>query len=94
MNNTQRLVLTNTGNQHIDLTGLDFTGDFQQLTGDPGDCTDTTMLGAGFSCALQVSFNPASTGPLTGSATVTDNSLNVPGTTQTISLTGTGTAAQ
>jgi hypothetical protein len=87
---SQKVVVTNTGNQHIDLSGLNLSGDFGQLTGIASDCTDTTMLGAGHSCALRITFSPATAGALTGSATVTDNSLTVPGTTQTISLSGTG----
>jgi hypothetical protein len=83
-------VVTNTGNQHIEFTGLSLVGDFGQLTGTTRDCTDTTFLGAGFSCALRITFNPTAAGSLTGSATVTDNSLNLPGTTQAISLSGTG----
>jgi hypothetical protein len=44
-------------------------------------------------CSVEVTFSPkypTAAGTLTGSATVTDNSLNLPGTTQTISLSGTG----
>jgi sugar lactone lactonase YvrE len=87
---SQYVVITNTGNQHIELTGLSLTGDFGQLTGTDRDCTDTTFLGVGFSCALRITFNPTTAGALTGSAAVTDNSLSLPETTQTISLTGTG----
>jgi sugar lactone lactonase YvrE len=87
---SKEVKVTNIGNQHMELTGLSLTGDFGQLTGTARDCTDTTFLGAGFSCALRITFNPATPGALAGSATVTDNSLSLPGTTQTISLTGTG----
>jgi hypothetical protein len=87
---SKKVTVTNTGNQHIEFTGLSLTGDFGQQTGRLSDCTDTTFLGAGFSCALRITFAPTAAGALTGSATVTDNSLSLPGTTQTISLTGTG----
>jgi sugar lactone lactonase YvrE len=83
---SQKVVVSNTGNQHMDLSGIELTGDFQQLKGIVSDCTDTTMLGAGFSCALRITFNPTTASARTGTATVTDNSLTVPGTTQTISL--------
>jgi sugar lactone lactonase YvrE len=88
---SQEVFVTSTGNQHIEFTGLSLTGDFGQLTGTNRDCTDTTFLGAGFSCALRITFAPTAAGSLTGSATVTDNSLSLPGTKQTISLSGTGT---
>jgi hypothetical protein len=87
---SQEAVVTNIGNQHIEFTGLSLTGDFGQLPGTSRDCTDTTFLGAGFSCALRITFSPTTPGALTGSATVTDNSKSLPGTTQTISLSGTG----
>ena len=91
VSSSQEAFVTNTGNQHIEFTGLSLTGDFGQLTGTARDCTDTTFLGAGFSCALRITFSPTAAGSLTGSATVTDNSLSLPGTKQTISLSGTGT---
>jgi hypothetical protein len=85
-----QVTVTNTGNQHIEFTGLSLTGDFGRLTGSARNCSDTTFLGAGFSCAIWITFAPTSAGTFTGSATVTDNSLSLPGTTQTISLSGTG----
>jgi sugar lactone lactonase YvrE len=88
---SQQVTVTNTGNQHVELTDLTLTGDFGQLTGTARDCTDTTFLGAGFSCALRITFAPTAVGSLTGSATVTDNSLSLPETKQTITLSGTGT---
>jgi sugar lactone lactonase YvrE len=87
---SQEVLVTDTGNQHLQLTDLSLTGEFGQLTGTSRDCTNTTVLGTGFSCALRITLTPTTTGTLTGSATVTDNSLNVPGTTQAISLSGTG----
>jgi sugar lactone lactonase YvrE len=86
-----QVTVTNTGNQHIEFTGLSLTGgDFGRLTGSARNCSDTTFLGAGFSCAIWITFAPTSAGTLTGSATVTDNSLSMPGTVQTIKLSGTG----
>jgi sugar lactone lactonase YvrE len=86
-----QVTVTNTGNQHIEVTGLSLTGgDFGRLTGTARNCSDTTFLGAGFSCAIWITFAPTSAGTFTGSATVTDNSLSLPGTTQTIKLSGTG----
>jgi hypothetical protein len=90
VSSSQEVVVTNSGNQHIEFTGLSLLGDFGQVTGKARDCTDTTFLGAGFSCAIRITFAPTAAGTLTGSASVTDNSLSLPGTKQTISLTGTG----
>jgi sugar lactone lactonase YvrE len=88
----RRMVVTNTGNQHMNMGMLNVTGDFNPLTGDSSYCSSTPNIGTGFSCALEFTFAPTAAGALTGSATVTDNSLNVPGTTQLITLSGTGTA--
>jgi sugar lactone lactonase YvrE len=87
----RRVVLTNIGNQHLDLGTLNTTGAFDFLSSsDPSYCSSTPEIGLGFSCALPITFTPTDAGPFTGTATVTDNSLNQPGTTQSISLSGTG----
>ena len=49
-----------------------------------------TSLAAGASCSIYVAFKPASAAALTGTLTVTDNAAGSP---QTVTLTGTGTAA-
>jgi len=87
----RRVVLTNTGNQHLDLGVLDVPAPFGLLGGpDPSYCSSTPDMGPGFSCALPITFTPSVAGSFTGTATVTDNSLNQPGTTQSISLSGSG----
>ena len=47
-------------------------------------------LAEGESCTLAIDFKPETDGAITGSAVLTDNSLNVAGATQTIALEGTG----
>jgi hypothetical protein len=49
-------------------------------------------LAAGSDCAYAVDLDPAQTGALDGSVVLTDNSLAVTGSTQTISTSGTGIA--
>jgi len=49
-------------------------------------------LPAGANCNYAVNFVPTTLGAITGSAVLTDNSLNAIGSTQTISLSGTGIA--
>ena len=49
-------------------------------------------LAAGANCNYAVDFVPATAGTITGSAVLTDNSLNLIGSTQTIHLTATGVA--
>ncbi|HEY5330397.1 MAG TPA: MBG domain-containing protein [Acidobacteriaceae bacterium] len=48
-------------------------------------------LGMGTSCIYSVDFTPATTGTITGSLVVTDNSLNVANGTQSITLNNQGT---
>ena len=55
--------------------------------------TAASTLASGASCVYSAEFLPSASGPLTGSLTLTDNALNVNGTTQVIALSGTGTAA-
>ena len=47
-------------------------------------------LNSGQACTLPVDFTPTASGTNNGTLVLTDNSLNVPTSTQTISLTGTG----
>jgi sugar lactone lactonase YvrE len=56
----------------------------------PGSSRSLT-LAVGASCTLIVSFTPTVSGVVNGTLTVTDNTLNVPGSTQIIKLNGTGT---
>jgi len=53
------------------------------------DCTSTTVLQPGQTCAIGVAMVPTTGGTLTGTLTVTDNSLGSSTATQTVSLTGT-----
>src|SRR5581483_6737209 len=50
-------------------------------------------LASGADCKLSIDFVPLQAGTDTGTAVLTDNSLNVAGSTQTIALTATGVAA-
>jgi sugar lactone lactonase YvrE len=72
--------------------GLTAPADFTQVAGSgtPPDCTASFSLAAGASCNLSIEFAPTTTGTLTESFVLTDNSLNVASATQSISLSGTG----
>jgi hypothetical protein len=88
---TQTVSLQNYGSLPLTLTGLAVTpASFAQTTGAASDCTATTVLAAGASCQLRLTFTPAAGGAVTGTVTITDNALNKAGSTQVISLTGTG----
>jgi streptogramin lyase len=78
----QNVTLTNFGSAPLNLV-ITVSKDFQV----GGTCPNS--LPGGSNCTLYVSYAPTVTGPETGSVTLTDNAFTG---TQTISLSGTGTA--
>jgi hypothetical protein len=79
--------LRNTGNATMSITGITIagtnSGDFAQTT----TCGSTLSVNA--SCTISVTFRPTAIGTRTASVSIADNA---PGSPQTVSLTGTGTA--
>jgi sugar lactone lactonase YvrE len=90
----QAVTVANVGNATLTGSGLEFsdTTDFSQIEGPgkPEDCTASFSLAPSAQCDLSIVFSPQSVGPLSGTVTLTDNSGNVPGTTQSIALSGAG----
>jgi len=87
----QTVALNNTGKAslsiaHIVLGGAN-SGDFAQTN------TCGSSVAAGSSCTINVTFTPTAVGARTASLTITDNSDNLAGNTQTVSLSGTGAGA-
>jgi sugar lactone lactonase YvrE len=91
----QTVTFENIGNEPMNITAL-ATGTTGQtsssfnLNGSGTTCTSTTSLTSSESCVLGVEFSPLLFGPLTGTVSITDNSLNGTGTVQQIGLSGTG----
>ncbi len=91
----QTITLSNIGNAALSLASLSAAADFPlQTTGTT--CTVVSSppqsLAAGGSCNLAYAFQaPSANGAYSGSDTLTDNTLNVTGSTQLISFTGTTT---
>ncbi|MGA2610109.1 MAG: choice-of-anchor D domain-containing protein [Terriglobia bacterium] len=83
---SQPVTLSNTGNVALTVTSIAISPNFGQTN----NCASS--LAASGSCTISVTFSPTATGPLTGTLTITDNSNRVAGSTQTVSLSGTGTA--
>ncbi len=81
--------LTNSGTGPLTIASIVIGGT------NPGDYAQTNNCGstlvAGTSCTISVKFDPTANGTRTATITITDNANNVAGSTQTISLTGTGT---
>ncbi len=82
----QPLTLSNTGNAALTITSIIASSNFGQTN----NCGSS--IAASGSCTINVTFSPTTTGPLTGALYITDNSNEVVGTVQTVSLSGTGTA--
>jgi hypothetical protein len=85
---TQTVTLSNTGNAPLSITSLALAGtnasDFAQAN------TCGSSLAAGANCTISVRFTPSASGSRTASLSITDNASGSP---QTVSLSGTGTAA-
>ena len=86
----QNVTVSNTGTAPLSVSGITITGtnagDFAQTN------TCSAAVAAGANCSISVTFAPSAAGPRAGTLTVTDNNNGTAGSTQTVSLTGTGTA--
>ena len=84
---TQTVTLSNTGTGALSIASVTFTtgAGFSRAGGTCG-----TTLAAGASCTITVRFNPSTVGVRNATLTVTDNSNNTPGSTQTVNLSGEG----
>ena len=79
----QVVTLSNPGNQTLNVTSIQVTGDFAQVNICPSTLT------ASSSCTINVTFTPTALGTRTGTLTVSDNAQGSP---QTANLTGSGPA--
>ena len=84
---SQPVTLSNTGNDALTVTNINASGDFSQTN----NCGSS--VAASSSCIINVTFTPTAAGTRTGTLTITDNNDNAPGSTQAVSLSGTGIAA-
>jgi Ca2+-binding RTX toxin-like protein len=80
----QTVTLTNTGNANLVVSGV-------AVAGDPSFGTTSTcsVVPAGGTCVINLSFTPATTGAKAGTLTITHNAAGSP---TVVNLTGTGTA--
>jgi FG-GAP-like repeat/Abnormal spindle-like microcephaly-assoc'd, ASPM-SPD-2-Hydin len=88
---SQNIVLNNTGDGPLAVTSIAIKG------ADPGDFPHTNTCGtlpatiaAGSNCVVSVAFDPSKAGVETATLTFTDNSNGTVGSTQTVTLSGTG----
>ena len=90
MSSSQVLSAFNIGNQSLHFNSLTISGSFRQQASGYTDCSSTSVVLPGSDCVVGIAFVPATNGSLTGSITLTDNTLNIPGSIQTATLSGTG----
>lgn len=76
------LTVWNTGNANLNLSALNVTGPYT-ISG--GTCTSSTSLAAGQTCTIALSY-PGGTVSAGATLSITDNSLNQSGVTQSASL--------
>ena len=85
---SQVVTLSNTGDTALTISSVAASGSsFSQTNNCPG------TLAAGTSCWVHIAFQPTQNGLSQGSVVITDNSGAVSGSTQTVSLSGTGGAS-
>jgi hypothetical protein len=93
----QTVTVSNYGNSSLAFSGVSFPTDFPQNGSATGDCTTSTILTPATSCTLTINFAPvaflngSTSVQLTEGVAVTTNTLNVPATQQTVTVTGTET---
>ena len=88
----QKVTLTNTGSKPLSITVEGIDPGFQFQGGTP-NCLPRSPIAPGASCDEYIAFAPTNTGSITGTLSLQDNSGNVPGTQQTVSLSGTAILA-
>jgi hypothetical protein len=84
----QTVTLTNNGSEPLTITVVGITPGFHTST----NCLAASPLAPGESCSESVTFAPTTKGTINGTLSFGDNSGNVVGTEQTVSLNGPGTA--
>jgi sugar lactone lactonase YvrE len=87
----QTATVTNLGNRPLAFSANPtYTADFSSNGNDTDPCTSSTSLSPGTVCDVSVNFTPQSVGSLITGITVTNNTLNVTGSTEQVSVSGTG----
>lgn len=85
----QKVVLTNSGNADLVITGITVGGINASDFSHTNDCpVAPAVLPAGASCAMQVVFKPSGTGDETAGLSISDNASGSP---RSVSLSGTAT---
>jgi len=94
------VTVSNIGSTPLQFSAVVFPADFPEISPQTDDCTVSIPLATADSCTLTFNFlptnipgNDSATVSISETASVTSNSLNIAGTTQTIALSGSETRA-
>jgi hypothetical protein len=85
----QTVTVTNTGTNNLAFSAITISGPFA-IVGSGTTCSTSTPVAASGSCKVAITFTPTVVGTNTGGLSFTDNASP---STQTVNLTGTGTAS-
>jgi hypothetical protein len=93
----QTFTVSNTGTDTLNITAIALGGagaaHFVFANAGAGSCSPLPIaVAAGDNCTFTAAFGPTTTGAKTATVTVTDDDNAVPGSTQVVTLNGTGTA--
>ena len=87
----KKVIVSNTGSAGLTISTIAATGDFAlypvKQTKKITPCVNGSVVAAGATCEIKVSFSPTQTGVRTGGISFTDNASGSP---QSVTLTGTG----
>jgi len=84
------VTVTNSGYGVLHVSSVSITGSNPSDFSKESDSCTGAAVASGSSCSISVTFTPALSGTRTGTLTILDDSNGVAGSTQTVSLTGTG----
>ncbi|MGA2630827.1 MAG: SBBP repeat-containing protein [Terriglobia bacterium] len=70
----QTITITSNGDSPLTISAITVSGEFAETD----NCTGVTLTKFGDKCTINVTFSPTTTGPKSGTATITDNALGSP----------------
>ena len=88
---SQTITLKNSGTQPLQIVSVNILGNNIAQFLLANGCPPTSMLAAGDSCAILISFTPSAAGTFSANLNITDNSGDISGALQTVPLNGTAT---
>ena len=92
-NASYAVALSNTGGSPLTVSSISFSGGSVANFSQTNNCTTAAIAGPSGSCSINVVFSPSATNAVTSNLVITHNNNNLPGSTSSVSLSGTGKAA-